>query len=118
MLAEKSYVTDNYDIFYYTNQTPLQRIHDVITSTEVWEHFYHPHEEIEQLTKLLKPGGLLVVMTSAHQDLGHFQDWYYRRDPTHVIFFSEKTMRWVAKNFKLELVKAQSPYWIFQKPVQ
>jgi 2-polyprenyl-3-methyl-5-hydroxy-6-metoxy-1,4-benzoquinol methylase len=114
-LAEKSYVTENYDIFYHTDQRPLQRTYDVITSTEVWEHFYHPLEEIEQLTKLLKPAGILAIMTSAHQDEAHFADWYYRRDPTHVVFFSETTMKWLAEHFKLRLIKSQSPYWIFQK---
>jgi SAM-dependent methyltransferase len=114
LLAEKSYVTDNYDLFYFTNQSPLQRSYDVIISTEVWEHFFHPHEEIEQLTKLLKPKGILAIMTSAHQSLEHFQDWHYRRDPTHVIFFSEKTMQWIADHFGMKLVTARSPYWIFE----
>jgi hypothetical protein len=115
MLSEKNYVTENYDIFFYTNQSPLQRLYDVIVSTEVWEHFYHPAEELEQLTKLLKPKALMAIMTSGHQGEEHFQDWYYRRDPTHVIFFSEKTMRWVARKFQLKLVKSQSPYWLFQR---
>lgn len=115
LLAEKSYVTENYDIFYFTNQNPLQRPYDVIVCTEVWEHLFHPLEEIEQLVKLLNPGGLLAVMTSAHQGLDHFADWYYRRDPTHVVFFSEVTMTWIAAYFQLKLTKAQSPYWIFQK---
>jgi len=115
MLAEYDYKVANYDIYYYSNQRPLQHSYDVITSTEVWEHFYHPYEEITQLVKILNPGGMLAVMTSAHSGVAHFHDWQYRRDLTHVIFFSEKTMKWVAEIFGLELVKAQSPYWIFRK---
>ncbi|MBC7370581.1 MAG: class I SAM-dependent methyltransferase [Bdellovibrionaceae bacterium] len=114
MLGEKNYRVTNYDIFYFTNQASLQHQYDVITCTEVWEHFYHPLEEIQQLTKLLNPGGLLGVMTSAHQGREHFEGWHYRRDPTHVVFFSERTMTWIADHFGLTLTKAQTPHWIFQ----
>ena len=115
MLAEKGYSAQNYDVFFFTNQSVLQKTYDVIVSTEVWEHFYHPLEEIEQLIKLLKPQGFLAVMTSAHQDLNHFQSWHYRRDPTHVSFYSEITMKWISTHFKINLIKAKSPYWIFQE---
>jgi hypothetical protein len=27
----------------------------------------------------------------------NFENWYYRRDPTHVIFYSEKTFHVIAK---------------------
>lgn len=115
LLAEKNFRVINYDIFYYTNQASLQRQYDVITCTEVWEHFYHPLEEIHQLAKLLNAGGFLGVMTSAHQGREHFEAWHYRRDPTHVVFFSNLTMTWIAEHFGLKLTKADTPYWVFQK---
>ncbi|MBK9323640.1 MAG: class I SAM-dependent methyltransferase [Bdellovibrionaceae bacterium] len=115
MLAERGYTARNYDVFFHTNQSVLQKNYDVIVSTEVWEHFYHPLEELEQLIKILKPHGLLAAMTSAHQGLNHFQSWYYRRDPTHVCFYSEITMKWISTFFKLKLIKADSPYWTFQE---
>lgn len=115
LLKEVSFQASNYDVYYFTDQNPLQKSYHVITSTEVWEHFYHPLEEITQLIQLLKSHGLLAIMTSAHSGLESFPTWHYRRDPTHVVFFSEKTMRWIADKFSLELTKAQSPYWIFQK---
>ncbi|WP_413288554.1 class I SAM-dependent methyltransferase [Bdellovibrio sp. HCB337] len=115
MLGEEDFRVSNYDIYYFPDQSPLQRSYDIITSTEVWEHFYHPHEEITQLMRLLKTFGLMAIMTSGHPGVGLFHNWQYRRDETHVIFFSEKTMRWIADEFNLDLIKAQSPYWIFQK---
>jgi 2-polyprenyl-3-methyl-5-hydroxy-6-metoxy-1,4-benzoquinol methylase len=115
VLAEHSFKVANYDLFYFPDQQPLQSEYDVITSTEVWEHFHHPHEEITQLTKLLKTFGLLAVMTASHPGVELFHDWQYRRDLTHVIFFSEKTMGWISEHFHLEIIKAQTPYWIFQK---
>lgn len=117
LFDEKGYKTFNYDPFYYPDQEPLRRTYHLITSTEVWEHLYKPREEIEKLLRLLKPGGLLGIMTSAHHGQAVFSDWYYRRDLTHVTFFSEQTMKWLAETFKLRVVKAKSPYWIFQKTI-
>ncbi|MGZ3745617.1 MAG: class I SAM-dependent methyltransferase [Pseudobdellovibrionaceae bacterium] len=115
LLAENSYKTTNYDPFYFPDQGSLQISYDIITSTEVWEHFHEPRKELAQLAKLLKPLGILAVMTASHPGVELFHEWSYRRDLTHVIFFSEKTMRWIGKVFHLKLLKAQTPYWIFQK---
>lgn len=111
----KGYKTFNFDLFYHPDQDQLRRTYHLVTSTEVWEHLHNPRQEIEKLLRLLKPGGLLGVMTSAHRGEAAFHDWYYRRDLTHVVFFSEKTMEWIARSFKLQVLKSKSPYWIFQK---
>lgn len=114
-LISKGYQVSNYDFYYYPDNDALRRSYHVITSTEVWEHLYNPRQEIEKQLRLLKSGGILAVMTSAHKGGAHFSDWYYRRDLTHVTFFSEKTMEWIAQKFNLRVLKAKSPYWIFQK---
>lgn len=115
MFAAKGYQTAQYDIYYRPDQEQLRKTYHFVTSTEVWEHFYHPREEIERLVRLVKGGGLLGVMTSGHKGEAVFHDWHYRRDDTHVCFYSERTMNWIAEKFRLRLMKAQSPYWIFQK---
>lgn len=116
LFEHKSIQVTNYDIFYRPDQDSLRRNYHVVTSTEVWEHFHNPREEITKLVRMVRNGGLLAVMTSSHKGEAAFHDWHYRRDLTHVVFYSEKTMKWIAENFKLNLVKSRSPYWIFQKP--
>jgi 2-polyprenyl-3-methyl-5-hydroxy-6-metoxy-1,4-benzoquinol methylase len=111
----KGIATTNYDIFYRPDQAALRKTYHVVTSTEVWEHFYFPYSEINQLVSMIKPNGYLAVMTSGHKGEAAFHDWYYRRDATHVSFYSEKTMQWIASRWGLRLIKAKSPYWIFQK---
>lgn len=118
LLKERSFQVANFDIFYSPTPESLETSYDVITSTEVWEHFHDPFKEITMLTGILKTFGILVVMTSAHPGPGPFHDWHYRRDFTHVTFFSEKTMKWIADHFGYELIKSQSPYWVFQKRLQ
>jgi SAM-dependent methyltransferase len=115
LLAENSFKAVNYDLFYFPDTFSLQATYDVITCTEVWEHLHHPYDEITRLHQLLKPSGLLAVMTASHPGVELFHHWHYRRDLTHVIFFSDKTMRWIGAHFHLELCKAQTPYWFFRK---
>jgi hypothetical protein len=50
---------------------------------------------------MLAPGGILGVMTMFHPGEGSFADWWYRRDPTHVCFYNEATMRWIGERYGL-----------------
>ncbi len=43
-------------------------------------------------------------MTDVHTDTINFDKWYYKDDPTHVIFYQKKTVAWI-KN-KLNFSKA------------
>lgn len=115
LMAIKGYQMTNYDMYFAPDQSYLNSKYKFILSTEVWEHFYYPHKEIHNLVDLLESGGLLGVMTSAHKGEAAFHDWHYRRDLTHVSFFSEKTFEWVAQKFGLRILKARSPYFILQK---
>lgn len=115
LLSAHGFETSNYDAFYFTDTETLKRTYHLITSTEVWEHLHNPKMEIERMLSLLKPGGILAIMTSAHKGEAAFHDWHYRRDLTHVGFFSERSMNWIAERFRLHVVKMKSPYFIFQK---
>lgn len=117
VLSMKGYKTFDYDLYYHPDQEAFRRNYHLITATEVFEHFQQPRVEIDKLVRLLKSGGLLAVMTSAHKGEAAFHDWHYRRDETHVTFYSEKTMEWIAHHYHLNILKAKSPYWIFQKPL-
>lgn len=62
---------------------------DLITLTEVFEHFTDPVEEMRNITRLLKPGGLLTgttgLMEHAPQDL---MRWWYVECMFHTTFVS------------------------------
>ncbi|SVE24466.1 uncharacterized protein METZ01_LOCUS477320, partial [marine metagenome] len=32
-----------------------------------------------------------------------FSKWYYKRDPTHVAFYSQKTFSWMGNKYELEV---------------
>jgi 2-polyprenyl-3-methyl-5-hydroxy-6-metoxy-1,4-benzoquinol methylase len=99
MLVEAGHSVRLYDPFFCAERSALARAYDFITCTEAAEHFHHPAAEFARMDRLLRPGGWLAVMTSFQQDDDVFAAWHYRRDPTHVAFYKEETLRYVAAQF-------------------
>ncbi len=102
MLTEAGHRMQLYDPFFRPDASVLDRTYDFITCTEVAEHFHHPAAEFETLNRLLRPGGWLGIMTGFQTDDNRFADWHYRRDPTHVVFYREETLRCLAARFHWE----------------
>ncbi|MEM7425053.1 MAG: class I SAM-dependent methyltransferase [Pseudomonadota bacterium] len=96
MLEERGHQMALYDPFFSREPAPLGRTYDFITCTETAEHFHRPADEFDRLDNLLRPGGLLAVMTSFQTDDARFEGWHYRKDPTHVVFYREATFRVIA----------------------
>ena len=96
MMREAGHEVALYDPLFFPDPRPLERTYDFITCTEVAEHFHLPAEEFERLDAMLRPGGWLAVMTCFQTDDARFADWHYRRDPTHVVFYREATLRAIA----------------------
>lgn len=96
MLGEAGHDARIYDPFFYPDRAALAQTYDAITCTEVAEHFHHPAEEFDRLGAMLRPGGWLAVMTCFQTEEPRFADWHYRKDPTHVVFYREATLRVIA----------------------
>ena len=97
MLSERGHTMRLYDPVYAADVSALQRDYDFVTCTEVVEHFHRPGEMFALLDKLVRPGGWLGIMTSLLEDNIDFQSWHYRRDPTHVSFYSRASLVWLAR---------------------
>ncbi len=97
MLREAGHEVALFDPFFQPDRAALTRTYDFITCTEVIEHFHRPAEEFRKLDALLKPGGWLALMTELQTDATQFADWHYPRDPTHVVFYRETTLRHLAE---------------------
>jgi SAM-dependent methyltransferase len=91
MLREAGHRMALYDPFFAPDRSVLDQTYDFITCTETAEHFHHPAGEFRRLAGLLKPGGVLAVMTMFQTDDGRFEGWHYRLDPTHVVFYRAET---------------------------
>jgi len=99
ILKERGFRMSTYDPYFAPDTACLQRTYDFITATEVAEHLYHPEQVFAELLNLLRPNGHLALMTLLVQPTTDFSKWYYRLDPTHVVFYSQITFNWVAQRF-------------------
>lgn len=97
LLRHQGYQMSEYDPFFSKDIGLLQTRYDFIVSCEVAEHFFSPLQEFEKLKTCLKPNGTLALMTQLWQG-EEVHSWYYAKDPTHVVFYSERNLSWL-KNF-------------------
>ncbi|SOB59510.1 Methyltransferase domain-containing protein [Pseudodesulfovibrio profundus] len=90
---------------------------DIITMTEVFEHFTRPRKEMTAVMSALRPGGFLIGTTGVidWRENPDFSAWWYKDAQTHVSFLSERSFRQMAKDFGcLGMLYKSSPILIGQ----
>ncbi len=115
MMQRAGYEMALYDPFFHPTASALERQYDFVTCTEVVEHLYRPAEVFRQLDSLLKPGGWLGIMTCFQTDDDRFDHWHYRRDPTHVVFYREQTLAWLANHYGWQFEVPRKDVALFHK---
>ncbi len=108
MLGEAGHAISLYDPFFHPDGAALKRAYDFVTCSETAEHFHHPAKEFDRLDSLLRPGGLLAIMTCFQTDDARFANWHYRQDPTHVVFYRTATFA----------VLAEQRGWDYRSPLK
>ncbi|MCH8558759.1 MAG: class I SAM-dependent methyltransferase [Balneolia bacterium] len=102
LMEREGFTCENYDPFFVPDKPDGP--YDFIFSTESFEHFFDPAKEIEYVSSLLKPGGLLTIMTVFWKSESDLIIHYYFRDPSHVVFYHTDTIEWIAKNYGYDVV--------------
>lgn len=105
-----------YDPFFYPDQSVLEQTYDFITCTETIEHFHRPAVEFTRFDQMLRPGGWLGIMTCFQTNDDRFSSWHYRRDPTHVAFYQETTLRHIAAKYNWSCEIPVKNVALMQKP--
>jgi SAM-dependent methyltransferase len=108
MMRSDGYEVELYDPIFCADERALERTYDFVAMSEVAEHLFDPLFEFKKLHALLKPGGILAVMTLFAPEDAAFAQWYYRRDPTHVVFYSERSFAWIKDNVGFSSVETDS----------
>jgi hypothetical protein len=98
---------ENYDPFFYPVEP--KGCFDFIFATEVIEHFFSPGQELNRIRGLLKPGGILTIMTETWDDPANFSDWYYAKDFTHVSFYHADTIDFICDVFGFIPLHRENP---------
>ena len=102
---DHDYQMDIYDLFYAPSKTYIDKQYDLITATEVIEHLADPLKTFRILAQLLKPNGILAIMTLFHHnDDKTFLTWHYIRDHSHISFYTPKTMEYIAEQVGLKMI--------------
>ncbi|MEX0771568.1 MAG: class I SAM-dependent methyltransferase [Balneolales bacterium] len=106
LLGRQGISCEDYDPYFFPRE--LNSTYDFIFATECFEHFNHPDREIKRLKKLLKPGGILTIMTIQWSKLEDFSTWHYSKDPTHVSFFHQETFRFICNQYGFEEIPCKN----------
>ena len=115
MFSEAGHQMQVWDPFFANNPAALQQQYDFISCTEAIEHFVNPQNEWQLWLTLLKPKGYLAIMTKCYPAADAFNNWYYKRDPTHISFFSQQTFAWLAHHYHLDVAFPTNDVVIFRK---
>lgn len=117
LLRRKGMKVDQYDLYFYPEKIYENNTYDLITSTEVFEHLKEPITILETLVASLNDKGYIVLMTQfPPKEDEAFLNWWYRRDVTHIGFFTPKSLEIMASKVGLNVVQfLHENIVIFQK---
>ncbi len=106
LISSRALHVEHFDKHFQPKKVYKNREYDLITSTEVFEHLDNPNETLKELANHLTPNGTISIMTLFHTNTQEeFLKWWYRRDPTHITFYTPKSIEIMAKNSNLKLLK-------------
>ena len=84
---------------------------DAVTLDMVIEHILNPHDILQGVRKILKPGGKLIFNYPTEASLGRYffgKRWLHWHTPYHVQFFSKQSVRRLAEKNGFEIVLNKS----------
>jgi hypothetical protein len=103
ILDQLGFSVSSYDLFFHANESVFDKKYDFILLSEVIEHLRDPYEELRKINGLLRKNGSLFIKTKLlTNEVTDFKNWFYRRDITHIQFFSEKSFSRLDHLFRFE----------------
>lgn len=118
LFKEKNVEVKNYDPYFADYPENLSQDYDFITCSETAEHFKNPADEFKKINALLKPAGTLGLMTLSFDTKKiDFENWFYRKDPTHVFFYQLETLEYISKAMGWKLQVLSERVFVFLKPL-
>ena len=109
LLEREGLKTEVYDSIFFPD-SPKNKSFDLVISTETFEHFKNPLQDIKWAINHVATSGFLAVMTrfypleNGKPSEEKFSKWYYKRDPTHIVFYSSKSFHWIADKMGFQII--------------
>ncbi len=121
-IARKAYPEVRFEVYSaYDDLTDVVTEADVVVSSEVIEHLYRPKLFLENIFKVLRHGGYVILTTPYHGYLKNlalslFNAWDKHhtvdREGGHIKFFSEKTLTRMLKDCGFDEVVFHNAGWV------
>ncbi len=115
ILGELGFEMDVFDPFYAIDKSVFDRDYDFVVSTEVFEHLSKPLIEIRKLLEIIKPDGLLAIMTLPYTESIDFHKWHYKNDATHICFYTIETFDWLSNHLDISYDQVGNNIFIFRR---
>jgi hypothetical protein len=101
--AQQNILIDSFDLFYHPNEKIWNEKYDFIILSEVIEHLRSPVEELQRIQPLLNENGKIFIKTKLLPKTKlEFDHWFYKRDKTHIQFFSREAFDKLSEKFQFE----------------
>jgi len=104
IFSERGFATNSYDLFFNPYLEYQKSNYDFIILSEVIEHLRNPYDIMLELKGLLKSKGIIFIKTKLYPEKDLFHDWFYKRDLTHIQFFSEASLHSLAQNLDMKFI--------------
>jgi len=103
-----------YDPYFHSDKSVLESKYDLILVIEVIEHVRDFQSFIEQLRVCSTSATTIMIKTALYPEAKFFNDWYYKRDLTHIQFFSLPSLELVAKKLEKKIVTVDGDLFILK----
>ena len=104
LLRRRGYRASGYDPFFAPGLPDAARF-DAVVSTEAVEHFRRPDVELQRMADLVRPGGIVVIMTALTDGVADLARWHYALDSTHIALYALRTFEWLCGRGPLRVVE-------------
>lgn len=94
---------------------------DLVYAFQVFEHLPNPRSILEELLRLLKPEGLLLIHTDMETEArleNEFRNWWYVTPPDHCSFYRPETFRIALKKTHHKVIIAEPTFVVIKKQKQ
>ena len=88
---------------------------DVVTLQDVIEHFKDPAREVNEIYRILEPGGIVFIVTPDVDGIWSQllkKMWYHYKPGEHIMYFSQNTLKRILSNHRFKNIETRKTYHV------
>jgi hypothetical protein len=116
ILREKGVRCEAYDPLYGLGAEALSGSYDIVILCETIEHLRDLRSEMLLCKRLCKSGGYILIKTRLYTTKDAFPSWWYAVDETHINFFNEHAIGYLASMIDKKIVYSNNKDLVIMGP--